>query len=100
MDTRINSSLWLLRLAFGTTALLAGLDRFFNLLTDWEKYASPLRVSILPLSSEALMELAGARSRSSQASLYSQASHDSAVTSLPRGRWRHRVSTSRLQFEI
>lgn len=94
MDTRINSSFWLLRLAFGTTALLAGLDRFFNLLTDWEKYASPLRVSILPLSSEALMELAGARSRSSQAS------HDSAVTSLPRGRWRHRVSTSRLQFEI
>jgi uncharacterized membrane protein YphA (DoxX/SURF4 family) len=59
MDPRINSiHLWL-RIAFGLTAFLAGLDKFLNLLTDWEKYASPIALNVLPLSAGALMRVAG-----------------------------------------
>ena len=55
MDTRLNSIYWPLRIAFGATAFLAGLDKFFNLLTTWEKYVSPFVLDVLPLSATALM---------------------------------------------
>lgn len=59
MDSRLTSAFWTLRIAFGLTAFLAGLDKFFNLLTNWEKYVSPLMLDLLPLSAGALMRLAG-----------------------------------------
>jgi uncharacterized membrane protein YphA (DoxX/SURF4 family) len=59
MNTRLHSSLLLLRIAFGLTAFLAGLDKFFDLLTNWEQYASPLVLSIVPLSATTLMRAAG-----------------------------------------
>ena len=36
MDSRLTSAFWTLRIAFGLTAFLAGLDKFLNLLTNWE----------------------------------------------------------------
>ena len=59
MDNRLNSAFWLLRIGFGATAFLAGLDKFFNILTNWEQYVSPLMTSIVPLSASALMHVAG-----------------------------------------
>jgi uncharacterized membrane protein YphA (DoxX/SURF4 family) len=59
MDSRINSTYWTLRIAFGLTAFLAGLDKFFNLLTNWEKYVSPLLLDVVPLSAGSLMRVAG-----------------------------------------
>jgi uncharacterized membrane protein YphA (DoxX/SURF4 family) len=59
MEPRLNSAFWTLRLAFGLTAFLAGLDKFFNLLTNWEQYASPLVLKMLPLSAGTLMRVAG-----------------------------------------
>lgn len=59
MDTRITSTVWVLRIAFGLTAFLAGLDKFFNLLTDWDRYASPMLLQIIPLSADTLMRVAG-----------------------------------------
>jgi uncharacterized membrane protein YphA (DoxX/SURF4 family) len=59
MDSRLTSAFWTLRIAFGLTAFLAGLDKFFNLLTNWEQYASPLVLRIVPLSAGALMRTAG-----------------------------------------
>jgi uncharacterized membrane protein YphA (DoxX/SURF4 family) len=59
MDTRLNSAFWTLRIALGLTAFLAGLDKFFNLLTNWEQYASPLVLSILPVSAGTLMRVGG-----------------------------------------
>jgi uncharacterized membrane protein YphA (DoxX/SURF4 family) len=59
MDTRLNSAFWTLRIAFGLTAFLAGADKFLNLLTNWEKYASPLLLDFVPLSAGALMRAAG-----------------------------------------
>jgi len=59
MDPRLTSAFWTLRIAFGLTALLAGLDKFLNLLTNWEKYASPLLLDFIPLSAGTLMRVAG-----------------------------------------
>lgn len=59
MDSRLTSAFWTLRIALGLTAFLAGLDKFFNLLTNWEQYASPLVLRIVPLSAGALMRLGG-----------------------------------------
>jgi uncharacterized membrane protein YphA (DoxX/SURF4 family) len=55
MDSRLNSAFWTLRIAFGLTAFLAGLDKYFNLLTNWEKYVSPLS----PLAPTTLMHIVG-----------------------------------------
>jgi uncharacterized membrane protein YphA (DoxX/SURF4 family) len=60
MDPRLNSVFWSLRIAFGLTAFLAGVDKYLNLLTNWEQYASPLVLSVLPVSAGVLMRVAGA----------------------------------------
>jgi uncharacterized membrane protein YphA (DoxX/SURF4 family) len=59
MDTRLNSTVLTLRIAFGATAFLAGLDKFFNILTNWEQYASPMLVSLSPVSAGTMMRVAG-----------------------------------------
>jgi uncharacterized membrane protein YphA (DoxX/SURF4 family) len=59
MDSRLDSTILSLRIAFGLTAFLAGLDKFFNLLTNWEQYVSPLALQVVPLSAGALMRVAG-----------------------------------------
>ena len=59
MDTRLNSAFWTLRIAFGLTAFLAGVDKFLNILTNWEQYASPLVLKMIPLSAGALMRVGG-----------------------------------------
>ena len=57
MDSRLISSYWALRIAFGATAFLAGLDKFFNLLADWERYVSPLATQFV--SAPVLMRAVG-----------------------------------------
>ncbi len=41
----------LLRVGFGLMAFLAGLDKFFNLLTNWDMYLAPWMANLLPVSS-------------------------------------------------
>lgn len=48
--------LWL---TYGLVPLLAGLDKFFNLLTDWPKYLSPWMANLLPVSAETFMYAVG-----------------------------------------
>jgi hypothetical protein len=38
---------------------LAGLDKFFNLLTNWEKYLPPVVVHLLPVSPATFMGIVG-----------------------------------------
>ncbi|MGZ7039404.1 MAG: DoxX family membrane protein [Thermoanaerobaculia bacterium] len=59
MNHRLDSAFWALRIGLGATAFLAGLDKFFNLLTNWEQYVSPLLTSIVPISPATLMHIAG-----------------------------------------
>lgn len=54
-DHKLNSSWWALRLGLGLAAFLAGLDKFFNLLTDWSMYLSPAVERLLPFSGKTLM---------------------------------------------
>jgi uncharacterized membrane protein YphA (DoxX/SURF4 family) len=48
--------LWL---TYGLVPLLAGLDKFFNLLTDWPKYLSPTVAGLLPMSAQTFMHVVG-----------------------------------------
>jgi hypothetical protein len=48
--------LWL---TYGLVPLLAGLDKFFNLLTDWPKYLSPWMAGMLPMSAQTFMHIVG-----------------------------------------
>lgn len=48
-----------LRIAFGVVPIVAGLDKFTNLLANWQGYLSPLARSLLPISPAAFMHLAG-----------------------------------------
>lgn len=48
--------LWL---TYGLVPLLAGLDKFFNLLTDWPKYLSPWVAELLPVSAQSFMYVVG-----------------------------------------
>jgi hypothetical protein len=59
MDTRLNSTITALRIAIGLMATLAGLDKFFNLLTNWESYMAPLAQQFLPISATAFMGIVG-----------------------------------------
>jgi uncharacterized membrane protein YphA (DoxX/SURF4 family) len=59
MDTRIATPAIALRIALGLTALLAGLDKFFNILADWGSYVSPLAAQMLPVPVGLLMAVVG-----------------------------------------
>lgn len=48
-----------LRLTYGLVPLLAGADKFLNLLADWPKYVSPLISGTLGISPETLMHIVG-----------------------------------------
>jgi hypothetical protein len=36
----LDTAWWALRIGVGTVAFLAGLDKFFNIFTDWSQYVS------------------------------------------------------------
>jgi uncharacterized membrane protein YphA (DoxX/SURF4 family) len=59
LDRRLNSSWWALRIGIGLAAFLAGLDKFFNILTNWSMYLSPLAARLLPIRENAFMHLVG-----------------------------------------
>ena len=59
MHTRLTPLITLLRVAFGLTATLAGLDKFFNLLADWGSYISPAAAQLLPIPVSAFMGIVG-----------------------------------------
>lgn len=58
-NPRLNHSWWTLRIAFGLVPIVAGLDKFFNLLTNWEMYLNPLIPRILHISPASFMHISG-----------------------------------------
>ena len=48
-----------LRFTYGLVPIVAGLDKFTNLLTHWEHYLSPALVSMLPFSAHTFMMTVG-----------------------------------------
>ena len=59
MTKGLSSAWWALRIGLGLGPFLAGLDKFFNLLTDWGMYLNPTVESILPISASAFMRTVG-----------------------------------------
>ncbi|HUP61696.1 MAG TPA: hypothetical protein VNA69_14895 [Thermoanaerobaculia bacterium] len=59
MDQRLEQAWWGLRIGLGVGPFLAGLDKFFNVLVDWEKYLSPIFTRVVPLSPRVTMGAVG-----------------------------------------
>ena len=59
MQTNLESLYRPLWLTYGLVPLLAGLDKFLNLLTDWPKYLSPWIAGLLPVSAATFMHAVG-----------------------------------------
>ena len=59
MDRRLDSAWWALRLGLGLGPFLAGLDKFFNLLANWEMYLSPVALKVVPVSAGTFMRTVG-----------------------------------------
>ena len=48
-----------LRIGLGLGAFLAGLDKFFNILANWEMYLTPLATNLIPVSAATFMRGVG-----------------------------------------
>lgn len=59
MDQRLNSTWWALRIALGVAPFLAGLDKFFNILTKWTMYLNPLVLRVVPVAPGTFMRAVG-----------------------------------------
>jgi uncharacterized membrane protein YphA (DoxX/SURF4 family) len=59
MDTKLDRSWWVLRLGLGVVPILAGADKFFNLLTNWEMYLNPLAPKLLHIAPATFMHVVG-----------------------------------------
>ena len=59
LDQKLNSAFLALRWTYGLVPLLAGLDKFFNLLADWPAYLSPAVRGMLPVGAETFMHAVG-----------------------------------------
>ena len=58
-DSRLDQAWWVLRIGLGVGPFLAGLDKYFNFLTNWTGYMSPLALKILPFSGQTFMHIVG-----------------------------------------
>src|SRR5882724_3506189 len=58
-EKRLDSARLALEYGLGLAAFLAGLDKFFNLLANWEGYLSPLAARMLPVSPTTFMYAVG-----------------------------------------
>jgi uncharacterized membrane protein YphA (DoxX/SURF4 family) len=58
-DSRLNAAWWALRIGLGAGPIIAGVDKYFNKLADWEMYLSPIATRILPLKDTTFMHIVG-----------------------------------------
>jgi uncharacterized membrane protein YphA (DoxX/SURF4 family) len=58
-DPKLNRSWWVLRIGLGIVPIVAGLDKFSNLLTNWEMYLNPMVPRLLHISPATFMHFVG-----------------------------------------
>jgi hypothetical protein len=58
-DQRLNLSWWALRIGLGAGPVVTGIDKYFNKLTDWTMYLSPLATKVVPVSAATFMHIVG-----------------------------------------
>ncbi len=49
----------ILKYVFIVVPIVAGLDKFTNILTDWSQYLNPILTNILPMNADSFMMLVG-----------------------------------------
>lgn len=59
-DHRLNAAWWALRIGLGVGPIITGIDKYFNKLTDWGMYLSPIATKIVPVSTATFMHIVGA----------------------------------------
>jgi hypothetical protein len=59
LDRRLEVSWWALRIGLGVGPIITGADKFFNKLTDWTMYLSPLATKAVPVSASTFMHVVG-----------------------------------------
>lgn len=59
MKQSLTPVLNLLKFTFGIVPIVAGADKFTNLLTDWEHYLNPMVAGMLPFSGHTFMMIVG-----------------------------------------
>ena len=57
--TKVSRVTQTLRITYGLLPMIAGLDKFMHVLTDWNKYLAPVVTDIIPLSPGAFMGIVG-----------------------------------------
>jgi uncharacterized membrane protein YphA (DoxX/SURF4 family) len=58
-EVKLHTTWFILKLTYGIVAIVAGVDKFFNLIVHWEQYVSPMVKSMLPISLTHFMYLVG-----------------------------------------
>jgi hypothetical protein len=58
-DDRLNASWWALKIGLGVGPIVTGIDKYFNKLTDWGMYLSPLATKVVPISATTFMHIVG-----------------------------------------
>jgi uncharacterized membrane protein YphA (DoxX/SURF4 family) len=59
LDSRLNNAWWVLRIGLGVGPILAGLDKYFNILANWETYLNPLVPRLLHIQAVTFMHVVG-----------------------------------------
>lgn len=59
LDKRLELPWWALKIGLGVGPIITGADKFFNKLTDWTMYLSPLATKAVPVSPSTFMHAVG-----------------------------------------
>jgi hypothetical protein len=58
-NKRLNVVWWALKIGLGVGPIITGIDKYFNKLTDWGMYLSPLATKVVPIGTPAMMRIIG-----------------------------------------
>jgi hypothetical protein len=58
-NKRLELPWWALKIGLGVGPIITGIDKFFNRLTDWTMYLSPLATKSVPVSAATFMHIVG-----------------------------------------
>ncbi|MGB8675344.1 MAG: hypothetical protein WCD27_13410, partial [Candidatus Acidiferrales bacterium] len=58
-DARLNAAWWALKIGLGVGPIITGIDKYFNKLTEWGMYLSPLATKVVPVSAATFMHVVG-----------------------------------------
>ena len=58
-NPRLNHAWWTLRIGLGLMPILAGMDKYFHLLANWEMYLNPMIPRVLHISAASVMHIVG-----------------------------------------